>query len=228
MAADKGDTEGTARRAAAPAATRRGRPPQMDQETRRAQILSAAQQLLNSAPFDSVHMDAIAVEAGMSKRTLYDLFDNRNALLGEAISEMGRGIFRSLAPEERALPLADRLNILLTLNVPPEAEIKKIDFLRAIIAKVDLYHDIAQSMCRNGRDALRANLTRELERAAGAGEIVLTEGTITEAAEMLCDMAFHNPMERLLDPAAAAPSPAEVRARRDMAIRVFLRGCGAG
>ena len=35
--------------------------------------------------------------------------------IGEAISEMGRGIFRSLAPEERALPLADRLNILLTL-----------------------------------------------------------------------------------------------------------------
>ena len=50
-------------------AARRGRPLQMDPETRHAQIVKAAKLLLHSRPFDDVHMSAIANAAGMSKRT---------------------------------------------------------------------------------------------------------------------------------------------------------------
>lgn len=208
-------------------ARRRGRPPQMDAATRRAHIVKAAKDLLNSRPFDDISMSAIAKEAGMSKRTLYELFDGREALLGEAIADLGRGLFRALTPEEQAMPLEQRLDTLMTINTPPGAEAQKIELLRTLISKVGVYRDIAESLCENGRGLLKHNLATELAHAREAGEIHLPEAHVSMAADILIDMGFESPILRLLSPSLPEPSPDEKAARRRLAIALFLEGCRA-
>ncbi|MFW5834688.1 MAG: TetR/AcrR family transcriptional regulator C-terminal domain-containing protein, partial [Pseudomonadota bacterium] len=68
------------------------------------------------------------------------------------------------------------------------------------------------------REIVRA----ELVRAHAAGDIVADDPDAL--AELLCDMVYPSPLERLLEPEAVPPSEAEANARLDLAIRVFLGG----
>jgi TetR/AcrR family transcriptional regulator of autoinduction and epiphytic fitness len=58
-----------------------GRPPEMEACERREKILSAACELLGQHGYGAASMDRIAQSSGMSKRTLYQLFPSRKALL---------------------------------------------------------------------------------------------------------------------------------------------------
>lgn len=203
----------------------RGRPQQMDAATRRAHIIEAATTLMHSDAFEDISMSAVAREAGMSKRTLYELFDSREALLGAAIEEIGRNLFKPLSELDRARDLPERLCLLLTMDAPRKDEARKVEFLRTIISKAHLYQAIAISVCENGRGVVVRNIREELDRALEIGEIELADEEITTAAECLVDMAFHSPVPRLLDPDLPTPTAEEVRERREFAVRIFLKGC---
>ncbi|MDP3524882.1 MAG: helix-turn-helix domain-containing protein, partial [Hoeflea sp.] len=57
-----------------------GRPRQLDTTEREAIIIDAAEQVILSQGLGGASMAAIAQEAGMSKRTLYEVFESRAAL----------------------------------------------------------------------------------------------------------------------------------------------------
>src|SRR5690349_14651504 len=65
-------------------APKRGRPCRADEGTHRAKILAAAEKLFLAQGFGAVSMDAVAKEAGASKKTIYGLFDTKEDLF-EAI-----------------------------------------------------------------------------------------------------------------------------------------------
>ncbi|WP_139267052.1 TetR/AcrR family transcriptional regulator [Celeribacter indicus] len=204
---------------------RRGRPVQMNAAEREAEILRVTADLLLTRPLDSLSTGEIARAVGMSKRTLYELFGSREALIGATIAQVSRTIFRPLAAQERALPLAARLAILLTPNDPPASDTHKFELLRSIIAKAKTYPSLAQDMCSSGRGTLAGYLRAELAAAVAEGEIALAPEVQAEAAEMLIDMAFHAPIPRLLDPTLPVPTPEATRLRRELAISLFLGGC---
>ena len=64
---------------------RLGRPLAMDLEERRERIFAVAERLFCAEGSRGVSMAQIAAGAGMSKRTIYDMFDSKEALLGELI-----------------------------------------------------------------------------------------------------------------------------------------------
>ena len=70
------------------------RPPRRDAVENRAGILSAARSTLATDPYASV--DVIARSAGLSRRTLYGHFDDRDALIRELISS-GAQRFNAIA-----------------------------------------------------------------------------------------------------------------------------------
>ncbi|KJQ52451.1 TetR/AcrR family transcriptional regulator [Microbacterium sp. SA39] len=70
------------------------RPPRRDAVENRAGILSAARSTLANDPYASV--DVIARSAGLSRRTLYGHFDDREALIRELISS-GAQRFNAIA-----------------------------------------------------------------------------------------------------------------------------------
>ena len=97
-----------------PEARRRGRPVQIDQDRREELVLVATTELLSELRLDEVTMAAIAERAGMSKRTVYGMFENREALLGACMARIGQSVFRPLDPSDRNLPIGERLKRLLS------------------------------------------------------------------------------------------------------------------
>ena len=56
--------------------------------TKKELIVAAARKLFASEGFGAISMDAIAAEAGVSKRTVYNHFDNKETLFGEIMIDI--------------------------------------------------------------------------------------------------------------------------------------------
>ncbi|MCA0964561.1 TetR/AcrR family transcriptional regulator [Salipiger bermudensis] len=207
---------------------RRGRPVQIDQETREAMVLDAVGELLLHCRLEDISMSGIARKAGMSKRTLYTIFASREELLGATFARIGQRIFRPLAAHERDLPLVERLNKLMTLNEIPQFEQGAVEVLRAVIAEAPIHPGIARQWDAEGRGALISYISAELAAATGNGEVTLHDLTATEAAEFLVDMVMGETLHELLTPGEARRAGCDAREekqlRRQRAIRVFLEG----
>ncbi|WP_417260279.1 TetR/AcrR family transcriptional regulator [Celeribacter sp.] len=203
---------------------RRGRPPQMCLAAREAAILRATAQLLLEIPFDDVTMSLVARTAGMSKRTVYEIFKSREDLLVRAVINLARTIFLPLKAEDAKRPLSERLSLLLRFNAPSGEDMNKLELLRSVIAKAQTYPVLAHELYTSGRGTLVGFVRAELESAIASGEISLPQGDIDMAVEILLDMALENPLTRLLQPHAQQPSDLEVERRREFAIAMFLRG----
>jgi len=206
---------------------RRGRPPQMCHAAREAAILRATAQLLLEIPFDDVTMSLVARTAGMSKRTVYEIFKSREDLLVRAVINLSRTIFLPLKAEEAKRPLNERLSLLLRFNTPSGEDMNKLELLRSVIAKAQIYPDLAHELHTSGRGTLAGFVRAELESAIADGEIYLSQSDLDMAVEILLDMALENPLTRLLQPRAQLPSDLEVERRREFAIAMFLRGIAA-
>lgn len=205
-------------------APRRGRPPVLAPQERRDLILDALQKVFDRTGMSGVTMAAVAREAGMSKRTLYAAFDDRAALL-EAFTErqMERTV-RELSPEEEALPLAERLRILLAPSEATRSLALPFAITRTIIAEAPERPDMAQRIFAKGLPKVRRVLERELARAAERGEAEISDAART--AELLADMARPSPLDRLVEPDRDTDM-ARVEARFELGLSVFLRGIGA-
>src|SRR6188768_1376635 len=63
---------------------------------KRSAILDAARELFLSDGFDRTSVDAIAAYAGVSKRTVYDYFGDKQTLLREVVISAGSALMRSV------------------------------------------------------------------------------------------------------------------------------------
>ncbi len=67
--------------------SRPGRPAVLSEEERRERILDAAEAVFQRTGYAASSMDSIAQESGMSKRTLYKLFKDKEAIFAELIGQ---------------------------------------------------------------------------------------------------------------------------------------------
>lgn len=205
---------------------RRGRPVQLDTDTRIALILDVTEVLLAEHGAERVSMSSIAGAAGMSKRTVYELFSSREELIGSCLRRMLDAVFLPLEPRESSLPLPERLRRILTMHWAPEIEDRSLEILRTVIGETRRQPTLARQLLDTGFCALLARIEDELERGVAEGELTLDN--IPQAAEILRDMVFENPVAALLDPARPACGRQAARdARRDQAIEIFCRGTAA-
>jgi TetR/AcrR family transcriptional regulator, mexJK operon transcriptional repressor len=63
---------------------------------KRAAILSAARELFLTVGFDRSSVDAVAARAGVSKRTVYDYFGDKQTLLRAVVETAGRGMLTTI------------------------------------------------------------------------------------------------------------------------------------
>lgn len=167
-------------------------------------------------------MEAIAAEAAMSKRTLYAIYENRDALFEAWVRRVRATVVRPLTPEERALPLTERLRRLLNSEAHGADAARRLMMLRAVIAEAPTSPELARAFLRAGPHAARAIVTEELERAIAAGEIRPLDSA--RAAHLLLDMVYAAKLERLVDPETAPPTETEAKERLNLALSVFLEG----
>jgi AcrR family transcriptional regulator len=167
-------------------------------------------------------MDAVALAAGMSKRTVYAVFGSRDALFDAWVADIGGQLVRPLSPAQSGAPLRDRLRAMLRREAETAASPRRLTILRALIAEAPRQPMPSRAFLHNAANAARARLADELARARALGEIALDNPR--EAATLLLDMACLNPLDRLLDPDAPTPTTAAADARLDFALEIFLKG----
>ncbi|SFQ08816.1 TetR/AcrR family transcriptional regulator [Tranquillimonas alkanivorans] len=197
-----------------------GRPATMDREDRRAAILDALDAVFRRHGMSGVTMAALAREAGMSKRTLYEVFDDRAALFDAYLARLRRTLVRPLSEEELALPLAERLRFLLAPRPLPGPCDLPLAILRAVIAETPETPAMGRSMYDNGPRVMQDLIRVELDRAVRRGEADIAD--TDAAAALLRDMIRPNALDLLMCP-DRAPSLEEAKARFELGLDIFLR-----
>ncbi|SFC58176.1 TetR/AcrR family transcriptional regulator [Tropicimonas isoalkanivorans] len=207
---------------------RRGRPVQIDPARREEMVLEAAEALVAERVLSEVTMTAIAERAGMSKRTIYAMFDSREALLAACVGRLGNSLFRPLSASDRDRPLSERLNLLLTVHASPDKLDSSLELLRALLTEAHTFPALARRGCEESRDVLENSVAAELLKAQQEGELRLPKERISLAASILVDMAFENPIPILLEPEGSYSTAEQIAARREWAVQIFLRGVAVG
>lgn len=202
-----------------------GRPRLLTPAQRECQILDATERVLARHGLQGASMALIAQEAGMSKRTLYDVFASRESLFAACVRRIRSAVVRPLSEDQQGLPLAARLRLLL-LPAPGAgfAEVP-VEIMRAVIAEAPRHPELAHEFREEGPLAIERMIRAELDQAVARGEVVIADTAM--AARLLRDMAYESALDRLTTP-PSGPRPAEqVQARLDLAIGVFLGGIAA-
>ncbi|MCY0093764.1 TetR/AcrR family transcriptional regulator [Hoeflea ulvae] len=199
-----------------------GRPRQLDVSEREAIIIDAAERVIVAQGLAAASMTAIAHEASMSKRTLYEVFESRSALFASIIRRMHNKLTRPLAPCEFDLPLAERLRLLMTPTGEKFTDPLPLAILRAVITEAGRQPELAAEFMQEGPHALYAMVREELDRSVARGELRI--GDTAAAARLLADMAHGNVLEHLVTSQTACERQQAYESRLELAIRVFLGG----
>lgn len=203
---------------------RRGRPQELSREEREARILDAAERLFSEDP-KGASMDAIAHAAGMSKRTLYEVFDSRIALFEGVIRRIRSSFLRTLNDGERELPLRERLmRVFEPQQHGPDLSVP-LALLRTIIIETPRHPELGETLLREGMAAGNAYVADVLREAVHRGEINVSDPAL--AAEILADMVCMNPLEKLLSPVDVVLEKKESTRRLEAAVDIFLGGVSA-
>ncbi|WP_108662303.1 TetR/AcrR family transcriptional regulator [Acuticoccus kandeliae] len=205
-----------------PGSGRRGRPPQLTHHERETAILDAVEAVAATKGLQGTTMSAIARAAGMSKRTLYTIYDSRDALFEAWVRRVRASIIRPLGKEEEDLPVEERLRRMLRYEAQGTVSEHRIMVLRALVAEGQRHPELARAFMRAGPETVRAMVRDELDRAVARGEIEAEDTAC--AAKLLCDMVFTNPLDKLVDPEPAITCAANVETRLELAIHIFLFG----
>ena len=195
----------------------------MSAETRRDMLFSAVESVFEQAGLEGLTMDAIAAEAGMSKRTIYGVFADRDDLLHGYMARIRSDYVRPLQPGDLDLPLEERLRRLLAPVERRRASGLPLTVLRLAVAEAGQRPEGARLCRARGVERDRALIRAELDRAVARGEAAIAD--TGAAAALLEAMIRPAILDLLLDP-ARRPDAAEVRARFELGLGVFLRGLG--
>lgn len=204
---------------------RPGRPVQLETDVRKALILDAALRTLEKKGLQQASMSAIAIEAGMSKRTVYEMFDSRDALLGGCIRRIRLSIILPLTEQQKQLPLAERLQILMFPKTCKAVGEMPTELLRTIIYQARQRPNLAAVFLEEGLGAIVDAIRVELDRGVARGEIKIDDTQMS--AWLLHDMAHENLIEKLLRPPTKLHNAKAASERLALALQVFLKGFNA-
>ncbi|MCA8883974.1 MAG: TetR/AcrR family transcriptional regulator [Rhodobacteraceae bacterium] len=202
---------------------RRGRPTALSADERRERILDALGGVFDQGGLENLTMDAVARAAGMSKRTLYELFADRAALFEAYFQRLSSTFVRELPADAADLPLADRLALMLAPRPIADSALP-LAILRAVVAEAPERPDMACAFHRKARGRILSMVEAEIARAMQRGELPPVDPAL--AATVLCDMVKPNALDHLLNPATRLDLEAR-EARFRFALAVFLNGIAA-
>lgn len=200
---------------------RKGRPPVMEAGERRERILDALDGHFREVGLAGMTMGAIARRAGMSKQTLYGLFQDRDSLFEAYVERRFAQLQTNATEVEEAARLEDRLRALFRFDQPAEAWDLPIALFRLAVAEAQSHPRLARRCMEEGPRHKQRLLQCEIERACARGELSVADPAA--AAGLLMDM-LHLPITEALADPAYRPTTAAWKERFELGLAVFLRG----
>jgi AcrR family transcriptional regulator len=196
-----------------------GRPRQMSEDERRRQLVAVAGEMLLQKGYRATTMDDVAQCAGMSKKTVYQLFSAKSelfdALLAEWLAPFTIPVESDGRPPREVL--IDALCRLLNFTL---AE-RQISMFRLLIAETSHSEDIAAALQRQCVGRGKKALGNWLAAEAAAGTFKIDDPE--EAANMLFFAAAGDHLLGLLLRTRSRPSVEEVEVRVRQAVATFFQ-----
>lgn len=203
----------------------RGRPPlpAEDVARRRSRIIDVASRIFFVQGFAATTLEAIGREAGFTKRTIYELIGDKNALFRAACDKLwleGPNFELNVAVAGRSLE--DVLTDMARELVAHSLDKALIDSVRAIILEIRSYPEMVSDVVARGKIGLTNAIAGIFDELARQGLTRRIDSR--KAADVFYDVAvgargfratFGHPEE--------TPSDAELQARIVMFIEGYLR-----
>ena len=191
-------------------------------EATRQRILNAAFAAFAKHGYAETTTLEIARRAGVSKRELYALVGNKQAMLVACIRKRAERLEmppRSLPPRDRATLTRelDRVGAQLLREVSAKTVIA---VFRLAIAEAERAPEVAQALDEMGRQASRSGLREIFDRARSAG---LIDGDPSEAAEQFSALLWGDLWMNLLLRVAGPPDEKEMHRRARAAANAVMR-----
>ncbi|HYZ31402.1 MAG TPA: TetR/AcrR family transcriptional regulator [Crenalkalicoccus sp.] len=181
--------------------------------------MQAAEEVFLREGYAAASMDEVARTAGMSKKTLYQLFPSKEALFEAVIEELSD--FHEAIGEEVQDGHA-ALGAVLERMVHEVLQPRHIGMLRLIAAEVNRAPELAYAVRRGTAGRVLSALDRWILVQAEAGKLRV-ENT-SEAAGMLFGMALGELHVQVLLGLRRPPSRATIARRVRSAVATFLNG----
>lgn len=197
----------------------RGRP---KDPARRAAIVAAARALFLEHGLVPVSMDAIAQAAGVSKRTIYSHFADKEALFGAVIAAEA-GDFRAALPLPPPADLAEVRGRLIEYGVGLTALLTRpgiLDLGRLIMSEARRHPELVKQFYAWGPEASLRHLTDALAEANALGLLAAEPPEV--AADQLASMWQGRAHFRQQLGLCPPPSPEEMRLAVTRAVDVII------
>jgi AcrR family transcriptional regulator len=205
---------------------RRGRPRSMDESERRQLLICAAESVFLELGYGAAGTVDIARRAGMSKKTLYRLFDSKESLFAAVIAArresmesepIGHNDTTSMPAIERAL--CRYLGKLARFVLAP----RQAALYRLVIAEAHRAPELSHAFYREGPEKAHAPLANWLNTLAARG--ILSISDPANAAAMLIAMSIAPLHMRLLMMGECRPIDEwTIDCCVGQAVSIFLRG----
>ena len=202
----------------------RGRPRQLDEQVRRQRLIAAAEHVFVERGYSAARMDGVARRAGMSKKTIYQLFATKQELFAAVIdsrrAELAAMIERESASESsRPNDVLRRLvrKIARFVLAPRQAAL-----YRLAVAESQRAPELANAFHKEGSSKACSPLTEWLALQHERGALCVPDPPA--AAKMLFAMALGELQMRALIEELSEPDAATIDSKVDEAVRLFLEG----
>ncbi len=220
----RSDDGGMALKEADPPRARRGRPCQIAEPERRERLLEAAETSFLDMGYAAASMDDIAHRAGMSKKTLYRLFQTKESLFAAVVAAR-RAVLEAMiagndcaGDKDPAEVLCCYLGKVARFVLSP----RQAALYRLVIAESLRAPELAHAFYREGPCKVRERLEAWLSSQHRAGSLHVPD--VERDAGMLCSMAIAELQMRLLVGELRMPEPELIDANVERAVKVFLEG----
>jgi AcrR family transcriptional regulator len=174
--------------------------------------------------YGAANMDGIARRAGMSKKTIYQVFETKQELFAAVIDSRRNelaAMIESEGSDESRKPedvLRQFLRQIARFVLAP----RQAALYRLAVAESQRAPELADAFCREGSTRVCSPLTEWLAVQHARG--ILHVPDPTSAAKMLFHMAIAELQMRVLVGQRHQPDEAAIDDRVDYAVRVFLDG----
>jgi len=199
------------------AAPKRGRP--VD-PAKRAAILDTARELFFEHGY-GVGLETIAARAGVSRQTIYNLFESKDDLFAAIVQESSGQITAALA---ELTPDSTPRDVLTALGIGFLSKItsdRAVQFQRLLIGSAASFPTLGPTFYANGPGRGLARLAAYLDRETTNRRLAVSDPML--AAEQFFGMLMgHRSMRRALRIDGELPAE-EIRRRVDAAVSAFLR-----
>jgi AcrR family transcriptional regulator len=192
----------------------------------RERILAAARKIFLDGPPEHATMDAVAQEAGMSKKTIYREFKSQLELLAALLSENVADMGEFSAPTPRDDIEIELYGLVMRL-VGHMTSPRSIALFRLIVSEVRRYPELMQQQHKQPRGLPRQVIAEWLSSPVVRAKYQIEDAE--EAAAMLLGMVTQDAAFKMMLSKGQAPmQPHLLEQRARKAVAIFLRGVRKG